>query len=184
MALPGPLSWSLQGHVAVSTVSSCECVIAGVLMSVRALLCLSGSFGPENLRSSHDLDPRPGQFCRIAPSLGASQTVLTGATPLSRRLEAARGKFCLVPRRICLVCVFLKQPQRGGRGSHGQGCVRGRGEWLATRTVCWGKERGWGWGTELSLRRLLSAEGCQVHSAPAAPGKAGPIHPVSPVEEL
>lgn len=85
------------------------------------------------------------------------------------------------------VCVSKATPacREGGRG---QGCVRGRGKRLATRhsrdPVCWGREKGMGGGTELGLRRLLSAEGCQVHSAPAAPGKAGPIRPVYPVEEL
>ena len=58
-AEPGPLcGWPSLGLSLVSPRtwlsprSPIVNVIAGVLASVRALLCLSGSFGPENLRSS------------------------------------------------------------------------------------------------------------------------------------
>lgn len=113
--------------------------------------------------ASRDLDPSPGQFCRIAPSLGASRTMLTGAVPLSRRLEAAHGKFCLVPRGICLVCVFLKQPQRGGRGVMAKGVLGAGVSGWPLGTVCWRKEKGMGLGNRVESSEAL--EGGRVPDA-------------------
>lgn len=82
--------------------------------------------------------------------------MLTGAAPLSCRLEVARGRFCPVPRGICLVCVFLKQPQCRGRGVTAKGVLgAGASGWPLGTQQCWGREKGMELGNRVESLEAL-----------------------------
>lgn len=118
--------------------------------------------------ASRDLDPRVQASSAESPPVWVH---LRSCSVGPRRCPAGwrhGGRFCPVPQGICLVCVFLKQPQRAGRGVAARGVLgAGVSGWpLATRgTLCvgggrrgWVGERSWVFGGSCARKGARSTQ--------------------------
>ena len=97
--------------------------------------------------ASRDLDPRVQASSAESPPVWVH---LRSCSVGPRRCPASwrhGGRFCPVPQGICLVCMFLKQPQCAGMGVVARGVLgAGVSGWPLVGPCVLGEGEGDGWG--------------------------------------